>query len=182
MFQVPIPLQGSEWPCCYLQITALCKAALSGAICQRPQGRGKQKATDRSKPLKNVMVFVKDLASAVAETEYHSCIRRIGSSGEIVNIKGLRRSLPSEGSWQEFVYDLQKGGIYDGSSFASRGNPCHWKKRKRKAAVSRLRICCSHSSSTSVYHIQAGFFVQQEHNKLIDACKKKKLSGSGRLS
>ena len=59
--------------------------------------------------------------------------------------------------------------------------PVTGKKEKGKLQL-HLRICCSHSSSTSVYHIQAGFFVQQEHNKLIDACKKKKLSGSGRLS
>lgn len=61
----------------------------------------KHKATDTSKPVKNVMVFVKDLASAVAVEEHHSWIRRLRSSGEMVNIKGLCRSLPFEGSWQE---------------------------------------------------------------------------------
>lgn len=43
MLQVPIPFQGLKWPCRYLQITALHKAALSGAICQWPQGRGIKK-------------------------------------------------------------------------------------------------------------------------------------------
>lgn len=39
MLQVPLPFQGLKWPCRYLQITALCKAALSRAICQWPQER-----------------------------------------------------------------------------------------------------------------------------------------------
>lgn len=58
------------------------------------RGGAKQKATDTSKPVKNVMVFVKDLASTVAVEEHHSWIRCFGSSGEMVNIKGLCRSLP----------------------------------------------------------------------------------------
>lgn len=33
MLQVPIPFQGLKWPCRYLQITALRKAALSGVKC-----------------------------------------------------------------------------------------------------------------------------------------------------
>lgn len=61
-------------------------------------GEKKQKAIDTSKPVKNVMVFVKDLASAVAVEEHHSWIRCLRSSGEMVNIKGLCRSLPFEGS------------------------------------------------------------------------------------
>lgn len=43
MLQVPIPFQGLKWPCRYLQITALHKAALSGAICQWPRGRKKNR-------------------------------------------------------------------------------------------------------------------------------------------
>lgn len=61
----------------------------------------KQKSTDPSKPLKNVMVFVEDFVSAMAVWDYDSGFRRSRSSGEMVNIKGLCRSLPHENSWQE---------------------------------------------------------------------------------
>lgn len=57
--------------------------------------------------MKNVMVFVKDLAGAVVVEEHHSWIRCLGSSGERLNIKGLRRSL-SQALDRRFVYDLQQ--------------------------------------------------------------------------
>lgn len=123
MLQVPVPFPGLKWPCRYLQITALSKAALSGVICQWPQGKGWEwgGVTDTSKPVKNVMVFVKDLASAVAAVEHHSWIRCFGSSGEMVNIKGLCRSLHFR--WlltgDLFMTFSKGGGIHDGSPFLS---------------------------------------------------------------
>lgn len=122
MLQVPVPFPGLEWPCRYLQITALSKAALAGVICQWPQGRGGgEKVTDTSKPVKNVMVFVKDLASAAAAVEHHSWIRCFGSSGEMVNIKGLCRSLPFRRllTGDLFMTFSKGGGIHDGSLFLS---------------------------------------------------------------
>lgn len=77
--------------------------------------------------MKNVMVFVKDLASAVAAVEHHSWIRCFGSSGEMVNIKGLCRSLPFRRllTGDLFMTFSKGGGIHDGSFFESQDNPCH---------------------------------------------------------
>lgn len=84
-------------------------------------GGGGGGVTDTSKPVKNVMVFVKDLASAVAAVEHHSWIRCFGSSGETVNIKGLCRSLHFR--WlltgDLFMTFSKGGGIHDGSPFLS---------------------------------------------------------------
>lgn len=91
-------------------------------------GRKKQKVTDTSKPVKNVMVFVKDLASAVAAVEHHSWIRCFGSSGEMVNIKGLCRSLPFRRllTGDLFMTFSKGGGIHNGFPFfESQDNPCH---------------------------------------------------------
>lgn len=132
MPQVPVPFPGLKWPCRYLQITVLSKAALSGVICQWPQGRkqgggAKQKATDTSKPVKNVMVFVKDLASAVAVEEHHSWIRCFGSSGEMVNIKGLCRSLPFRRLLTGdlfMTFSKRRRNTWWSFFFESQDNPC----------------------------------------------------------
>lgn len=93
---------------------------LSAVMCLWPQGRQqkkKQEATDASKPLKNVMVL---LRIGAAVSGYHSCIGRIRSSGEKVNIKG---ALQEPSSWQEICLwpsgeeEKKRGGIHDGTSF-----------------------------------------------------------------
>lgn len=101
MLPVTVPFQGLKWPRHYLQITALCKAAPSRVICQWPQGTGKTEGNRHKQASEKCNGFAKDLASGVTVEEYHSCIRRIRSSGELVNIKGLCKSLPCEDSWQE---------------------------------------------------------------------------------
>lgn len=101
MLPVTVPFQGLKWPRHYLQITALCKAAPSGVICQWPQGRGETEGNRHKQASEKCNGFVKDLASGVTVEEYHSYIRQIRSSGELVNIKGLCKSLPCEDSWQE---------------------------------------------------------------------------------
>lgn len=80
---------------------------------------GGQKVRDTSKPVKNVMVFVKDLASAAAAVEHHSWIRCFGSSGEMVNIKGLCRSRPFRRllTGDLFMTFSKGGGIHDGPPF-----------------------------------------------------------------
>lgn len=99
----------------------------------------KQEATDASEPLKNVMVLLRIWCGGGGGGRgYRSYIRRIRSSGEKVNIKRLYRSPPLD---RRFVYDLQEGGgknkkktggIHDGSSFASRGNPSHDRGEEEK--------------------------------------------------
>lgn len=120
-------------------------------------GGGGQKVTDTSKPVKNVMVFVKDLASAVAAVKHHSWIRCFGSSGEMVNIKGLCRSLPFRRllTGDLFMTFSKGGGIHDGSPFfESQDNPCHGGGEGPAHTVSGLQIYCCHQScaAASIHH------------------------------
>lgn len=61
--------------------------------------RGEKTESNRHKQAsEKCNVFVEDLASGMAVWEYHLCSRRSRSSREMVNIKGLCRSLFREGS------------------------------------------------------------------------------------
>lgn len=158
MLQVPIPFQGLKWPCRYLQITALRKAALSGVKCPWPRGTKKKKqgARDTSKPLKNVMVFVEDLASGMPVCAHHSCSRHSRPSGEMVNIKGLCRSLPHESSWQQICLwpSRKEERVNDSSTQPLLHLKVDAATKKLKAAVaSGSSICRCHQKCAALLQI-----------------------------
>lgn len=140
VLQVPIPFQGLKSPCRYLQITALCKAALSGAICQWPQGREKTEGNRHKQASEKCNGFCWGFSHCCGSVGVSFVYQMYKIHWEIVNIKGL------SSLWRLLTGDLfmtfnKGGGIHDGFSFAFQGNPCHWKKT---AAVSGLRIYCCH--------------------------------------
>lgn len=127
----------------------------------------KQKATDMSKPLKNVTVFVEDLASGMAVCENHSCSRHSRSSGEMVNIKGFAGAFLMKALDRRFVYDLQKrrrkSVIAPAASFASQARPC---RRKRHLQV-QFQVFIVVIRNVQVLH----FIILCECNKAIAAFK-----------
>lgn len=161
VLQVPIPFQGLKSPCPYLQITALCKAALSGAICQWPQGREKTEGNRHKQASEKCNGFCWGFSHCCGSVRVSFVYQMYKIHWEIVNIKGLSGAFLVKALDRRFVYDLQQRirnswwlfFCISRQSMPLKRDSCSF--RFKKLLFSSV-LC---SSSTSIYHID-WFFVR----------------------